>query len=95
MSDYREGLHLLPEYMREAVSWWIEKGEPHPSRFGHFMWAVLTNDLSGSFAHADIQNRLAMFEWAVFLHNYAPRDCHGSEENLLAWYAAHHPETTP
>jgi hemerythrin-like domain-containing protein len=41
---------------------------------------------------ADHVNQRALFEWADFLHNYAPSGCHGSEEKLLAWYAAHHPK---
>ena len=95
MSEWREHLdELIPEHMHEAVLWWIEKGEPHPELLGSFMRAVLTNDLMGSFAHADLFNRLRMYDWTVFLYNFAPAPCHGSEANLLAWYAAHHPVTT-
>jgi hypothetical protein len=95
MSDYREGLYMLPEHMREAVAWWIGQGEPHPSQLGGFLRAVLTNDLMGAFAHADFENRHAMYQWSVFLWNDAPSGCHGSEDNLLAWYAAHHPDEAP
>jgi len=91
MSDYRDGLYLLPEHMREHVCAWIEHGEPHPSLHGSFFRAVLSNDLIGAFAHADWINRAAMYQWSVFLFNDAPDGCHGSIETLMAWYRAHHP----
>jgi hypothetical protein len=74
------------------VQWWIEKGEPHPEMFGSFMLAVLTNDLYGAFAKADYENAANMHNWAIFLHTYAPMGCYGSNERLLAWYEARHPD---
>lgn len=71
MSDYRKGLHRLPEHMRESSS---------------FMRAVLTNDLMGAFAHADETNAACMKGWVLFLYNHAPSECYGSLEKLNAWH---------
>src|SRR5262245_17278069 len=94
MADYRDGLHLIPEHMHEGIAMWIEKGEPHPSVMGSFQRAVLLNDLKGACAKADHINRVCIFDWADFLYNFAPSDCQGSAETLLAWYDYHHPTKT-
>ena len=95
MAEWREHLDLIPEHMHESILWWIEAGEPHPTRLGSFMRAILTNDLVGSFMRADHINTLCMRGWAEFLYHYAPSKCRGSEEALLKWYAMHHPEPEP
>jgi hypothetical protein len=95
MADYREGLHLLPDHMHEAITWWIEKGEPRPEFMGDFMHALLMNDLMEAFARADHINIAAMHAWAMFLHNYAPLECFGSLEKMEAWWALHHPPQAP
>lgn len=92
MIHYRDGLHLIPHHMRDAVVDWIEKGEPHPSRMGSFFRAVFSNDLMSSFGHADHINRQCMFDWCDFLHNFAPLGSFGNAGNLLAWHARFHPE---
>jgi len=92
MADYRNGLHLIPEHMHEGIAMWIERGEPHPSIMGSFQRAVLSNDLMEACKRADHLNRVCLFDWAGFIYNFAPSDCHGSAEKLLAWYDAHHPK---
>lgn len=94
MADYRDGLYLLPEHMHEGISWWIEKGEPHPKTMGSFQRAVLENDLMGAVGKADHINQLYIARWCDFLYNFAPEDCHGSPEKLLAWYEHKHPKPT-
>lgn len=88
MSDYREGLYLLPEHMRSSIRQWIEAPLP-PELLGDFLGAVLSNDLIGAFGFADYINKASMQEWATFLYNYAPSQCHGSPGALQAWYDAH------
>lgn len=95
MSEWREHVHMVPEHMHEAITLWIEKGEPRPKLMGHFMCALLSNDLMEAFARADYANIAAMHAWTIFLYNYAPAPCFGSEEKLNAWYERHHPTAEP
>lgn len=71
----------LPEHMREGARMYVEHGG-HP---GHFLRAVVENDLVGAFAAADEKNFAHMADWARWLYNEAPRACWGSREAVRAW----------
>jgi hypothetical protein len=90
MSDYREGLHLIPEHMHRSISDWIERAEPHPNMMDSFFRAVLTNNLRDAFAHADDDNLRALHGWTQFLYNYAPSACAGSIARVQQWYDSRH-----
>lgn len=55
---------------------------------GDFLRAVLENKLVESFGRADDQNIRAMFQYASFLYNEAPRDSWGSAEAVDNWLIA-------
>lgn len=74
---------LLPEHMRDGFRRYIEVGIPG----GHFMTAVLSNDLMGAFGRADDINRAMMHNICAFLYNDAPRGCYGSPEHVKDWIA--------
>lgn len=82
MLDYSS----LPDYMRGGVQRYIENGiEP-----GHFLVAVLSNDLVESLSRADETNRERLFDYASFLYNELPGRrskpaCWGSREAVLNW----------
>lgn len=78
---YRENIGLVPGHMRAGIIEWIERGIPG----GGFMMAVLRNDLMDAFGRADSTNKSAMQDWAAYLYNYAPHNCHGSPEAVHAW----------
>lgn len=82
VSDYKDGLRLLPEHMRGAVTRYIDGGLPH---MGGFLRAVMENNLSEAFGRADDINTAAMKNWVVFVHSYAPCGCHGSPERVKDW----------
>lgn len=52
MADYRKGLHLVPEHMRDAIAMWIEDPRP-PKLMGGFLCALLSNDLMATLGAAD------------------------------------------
>jgi hypothetical protein len=81
MENYLENLNMVPEHMQGAIRRYIEKGIPP----GDFLTAVLSNNLSESFARADLENRRAMFNWVQYLYSYAPNSCWGSPERVKAW----------
>ena len=82
MAEYKDGLHLLPEHMRDGVVRYIERGLPH---MGSFLRAVMENNLTEAFGRADDVNAAAMKNWAVFVYSYAPSGCHGSPERVSDW----------
>jgi len=72
---------LIPERMRGGIMRYIDHGiEP-----GHFLTAVICNDLYEAAGRADGENRRLLFEYTYFFYNYAPSGCYGSKEKFLKW----------
>lgn len=86
-----DGIAAIPEHMHEAVTAWVERAEPHPSRMGGFLYAVLSNNLVAAFSAADYANGASLRAWAAFLYNDMPQSAWGSEVQLMTWFHAHHP----
>jgi hypothetical protein len=72
---------LIPDSMIGGLRRWIENGIPP----GHFLTAVLTNDLREAVKRADDTNINRLPDYVKFLHNYAPSGCWGSVENFMRW----------
>jgi hypothetical protein len=71
----------IPEHMRKGARLWIEDG----IMTGHFLTAVMTNNLTQAFTFADEKNTAAMEDWVNWLYWEIPGDCWGSEENVARW----------
>lgn len=84
MERYEEKLSILPGHMRNGMKLWIEHGIPA----GSFLNAVLSNDLMTALGKADDFNRDRLFDYGIYLYNYAPSRCYGSPEKVAAWAAA-------
>jgi len=54
---------------------------------GHFLQAVLCNDLMEAIGRADEENRADLFEICDYIYNHMPFQCHGSPEKVKAWLA--------
>lgn len=74
----------LPSHMREGLLLYLRHGLPP----GHFLMAVLSNDLAEACARADDENRRLLYDYVYFLYNHAPRAAWGSPENVEAWMAS-------
>ncbi len=74
------------DYMRGAIERYIERG----IKPGGFLTALLTNDLMDAVVRADDDNSHAIRSWVIWLHNYAPRGCYGSPENVSSWVEQQH-----
>lgn len=83
MADWKEGLVILPNYMRDAVERYIEYG----IEGGSFLNAVMSNDFKGAIGRADSTNLLYLKQWAEYVYWYAPSECQGSEAKVRAWIA--------
>ena len=68
-------------YMTDGLKLYVERGILP----GHFLIALLSNDLLEAYRRADDNNTAAMRDWAAFLHNQLPRECWGSPDKVLAW----------
>ena len=71
----------VPESIADSLAWYISMRRP----VGSFLEAVLSNNLSESFARADASNRHALFGIVSWLYNEAPSTCWGSPEKYAAW----------
>lgn len=87
MDKVIDGLDLLPDYMRSGM----ERYLLHGISPGGFLTAVLENNLVEAFARADMTNRPRLWDYAKFLHNYAPKipvPAWGSPEIVAKWIKA-------
>lgn len=79
----RESLHehAIPEHMHEGVINYVAHGVPP----GHFLRAVLENDLKEAVARADYLNELSLAAYVKVLYNDAPGICWGSPATVTQW----------
>ncbi len=74
-------LHRIPAHCQDGLADYIRYGVPP----GHFLLAVLSNDLREACARADEENRGALFQYVYVLTNYSPIACWGSRESVKYW----------
>ena len=55
---------------------------------GHFLTAVMSNDLFGAVSHAVGDNRDVLADIVTFLHSYCPGACYGSSYHCERWLNA-------
>jgi len=71
----------VPPGMWNGFVQFILRGRPG----GHFLNAVLSNDLKEACNRADDQNKHRLYEMMCFLYNNAPMVCFGSPEKFENW----------
>ncbi len=71
-------------HMASAVQRYIENRIPP----GHFLTAVICNNLKEAFARADADNSAAMHGWVRWFYNEAPSNCWGSHDAMRDWLQA-------
>jgi len=69
------------ERMERDVKRYVRYGELH----GDFLTNLLENDLMGTFANADLENKRNIDEWTTFVYNELPANCWGSQEAVENW----------
>lgn len=73
----------VPEGLHEGLIAYILTGRPT----GHFLRAILENDLSEACNRADEDTKYRLYDIVCFLYNYAPADCWRSPEAVGTWMA--------
>lgn len=71
----------VPEYTIHGIKRYVEYGEQP----GHFLTAVLTNNLHEAVNRGDNENQAALAGIVKILVNYAPSNCWGSVEKVQAY----------
>jgi hypothetical protein len=77
-------LHRIPAHCQQGLVEYLRYGYAP----GHFLLAVLSNDLAEACKRADEENRHALFQYVYVLTNYAPSAAWGSPERVNAWIAS-------
>lgn len=54
---------------------------------GHFLTAVICNDLKAAFTRADSENIRLMHDWVKFFYNEIQSNAWGSPEKMNSWLA--------
>ena len=80
---YTHNEYVIPARMLVVLRDYIATGRP----VGHFLNAVLSNDLRLAIAHADQENLANLPAFTAYLYWEAPSQCHGSPERVKAWIA--------
>ena len=70
----------IPYYTMESIDKYVNCGV-----CGDFVRAVMENNLMEALGRADSENRAAIFEICLYVHNRIPDMCHGSAEKVKAW----------
>jgi len=80
-SAYRFKDFSISPRMVRAIKRYIEHGIGP----GHFLTAVICNDLRGAVWQADEENMRNLPAFVTYFYNEAPSTCWGSHEKMVAW----------
>jgi hypothetical protein len=83
MSNFPFNYDVIPDHMMEGLRNYIDHGYAP----GHFMGAVLRNDLKTACARADLTNMRIIPVYVAWLWNNAPATCWGDGERVSEWMA--------
>jgi len=71
----------IPEDTKFYIDRYVNEHYP----VGHFLTAVLSNDLVGAFSRADDHNLRAMMDIVSYCYNDIPSTCWGNPEKVKKW----------
>jgi hypothetical protein len=80
--SYSFNCYTLPDHMKAAIDHYVTTGEM-PG--GHFLMAVLLNNLSDAVGSADGTSMANLPAFVGYLYNECPALCWGTLERVTAW----------
>lgn len=81
LQDFTFQGHTIPLYMHKGIINYIE----HHQLPGHFLQAIICNDLKQACERADSTNLFEIPTFVAFFYNEAPGVCYGSREKMAKW----------
>lgn len=76
---------MIPQNIKSAIDEYVDHGHS----VGHFLKAVLSNDLFSAVVRADADSLLALHEICIYILNYTPAPCWGSNKIINDWIKLH------
>ena len=81
MAEYHFRKYFIPDRMMAGIKRYVEEGiEP-----GHFLQAVICNDLAEAVSRADDENLDNLAAYVVYFYNKVPSNLWGSKEKMDKW----------
>jgi hypothetical protein len=84
MTGYQFRGFTIEQHMLDRLNAYIDHGEA----VGHFLTAVLENNLKEAVGRADDENMRNLPAYVGYLYNVADSRCHGSPAKVREWYMA-------
>lgn len=75
---------MMQPHIKDSLDEYARTGR----QLGHFLTAVLSNDLFEAFGRADEKNVATMKYIVMYIYNELPCTCHGSKEKVEKWQEA-------
>ncbi len=72
---------LIEPRFKQSIDYYVQ----HGCQPGHFLTAVLENDLVGAFGRADYEAMENLKHIIAYCYNKIPSDCWGSKERVSQW----------
>ena len=82
-AELERQIGIIPGHCRSGLLSYLRYGR----RPGHFLLAVLSNNLAAACGAADNENRIALNDYVSLLYDCAPRAAWGSPDNVEQWIA--------
>ena len=73
----------VPDHMMDGIERYVE----HGINPGHFLTAIITNDLRETIGRADDENLQNIPAYVDYFYDNTPASCWGSPEQMGAWVA--------
>lgn len=80
---YTDRGFYIPERIAKAIDGYLQRGEVP----GHFLQAVIRNDLAAAVGRADDENLANLSAIVTYFYNAAPSPSWGSPEKMTEWIA--------
>ena len=76
---------MIPHRIKTSIDSYVDNGHD----VGHFLGAVLRNDLFEAVFRADEENLWRLHDICRYIFNFAPSSCWGSMEKVETWKKLH------
>ena len=85
-TNFRYNGETLPKCKQKSIDRYVKDG----TSGGHFLDAVMANDLMRAFSHADSWSTELMPVIMAYVYNRIPMACHGSWDIVKNWQGMEH-----